>query len=143
MPFLITTDGVYTLLYYAVDRAGNTQQLQAPYDFQIDQTPPMINLTVIPQNLLRTRWLFTATVSDETSGVNKVDFYVDEMYLGTVAAPGPYDWVYEGEGNVVYAIVFDDAGNQRTSPYVNHRDIRFQHRNRLSYLPFVSSFIVN
>jgi hypothetical protein len=44
---------------------------------------------------------------------------------------------------VVYAIVFDDAGNQQTSPNVNHRDIRFQHRNRLSYLPSVSSFIVN
>jgi hypothetical protein len=143
MPFLITTDGVHTMLYYAVDRAGNTQQLQTPYDFQIDQTPPMINLSVIPQNLLRTRWLFTATVSDETSGANKVDFYIDEMYLGTVLAPGPYDWVYEGEGNVVYAIVFDDAGNQQTSPYVNHRIISFQQRNQLRYLPSVSSFIVN
>jgi hypothetical protein len=126
-----------------VDRAGNTQQLQTPYDFQIDQTPPMINLTVIPQNLLRTRWLFTATVSDETSGVNKVDFYIDEMYLGTVAAPGPYDWVYEGEGNVVYAIVFDDAGNQQTSPHVNQWVLRFSPRSRVGYLPSVSSFILH
>ncbi len=122
-PILITSDDSHNLSYYSVDTAGNTQQIQDQFVFKIDQTTPTINLTLTAQNLLKTKWLLTATVSDETSGIHKVDFYIDDLIQGTVIAPGPYDWYYEGCGTAAYAVVFDNAGNIKTSPHVNSLDI--------------------
>jgi len=57
--------------------------------------------------------LLTATVSDETSGVAKVEFYLDGEYLGNVTEP-PYEWECTKQG-IARAIVYDNAGNEAIS----------------------------
>ena len=132
-PLVITIDGFHTLRYYSVDIAGNTQQIQAPFSFKIDQTAPLVNLTVTAQNLLHTQWLMIVNISDGVSGVQKVEFYVDDTFLGTRNAPGPYDWYYEGSGHTAYAIGFDNAGNTQTSAHVTS----FVIYSQLQFLRFI------
>jgi len=108
-PFTVTTDEYHTVKYYSVDMAGNIESTK-PVSFKIDQTNPMINLTVETD---LTKWLLTAEVFDKTSDVAKVEFYVNSVLAGTVTT-APYKW--EGsEKGTAYAIVFDNAGNDARS----------------------------
>jgi len=109
-PFTVTADGLHTVEYYSVDFAGNIENTTEA-DFKIDQTAPTINLTVEKTGLIK--WLLTATVSDETSGVAKVEFYLDGELLGTVTEP-PYEWECSERGTA-HAIVYDNAGNDAIS----------------------------
>jgi len=112
----VSADGSHTISYYSVDIAGNTEPVKGPFSFKIDRTTPDITLTATRTGLKK--WQLLANVSDATSGVNKVDFYVDSVLQGTVYAPGPYLWNYTGTGKTAYAIGFDNAGNSKTSPSV-------------------------
>ncbi|HWR63431.1 MAG TPA: aryl-sulfate sulfotransferase [Candidatus Thermoplasmatota archaeon] len=129
IPFSCSIDGVHNLDYYSIDLAGNVETVNGPFTVKIDKTPPTISLIITAQNLLMTKWLLQANVSDATSGVYKVEFYIDNLLQGTVATPGPYEWNYEGFGNVAYAIVFDTAGNSNISPTVNCQDLQPQSPN--------------
>lgn len=111
VPFTVTEDDDgYTLEFYSVDYAGNKEETKS-IDFKIDQTAPTINLTVEKTGLIK--WLLTATVSDETSGVAKVEFYLDGELLGNVTE-SPYTWEVSEEGTA-YAVVYDNAGNDAIS----------------------------
>jgi len=57
--------------------------------------------------------LLTATVSDETSGVARVEFYLDGELLGEVTE-APYEWECS-ESGTAQAIVYDNAGNEAMS----------------------------
>jgi len=103
--FQVATDAVHSLLYYSVDKVGNTETVKGAI-FKIDQTPPTINLTVNRTGL--SRWLLTANVSDSMSGVAKVEFYLNGVLLGNVTA-SPYTFVCTKEGTA-QAIVYDNAG---------------------------------
>jgi len=105
-PFTITDDE-YTLEFYSVDYAGNEETVKS-VNFKIDQTAPTIDLTVEKTGLVK--WLLTATVSDETSGVAKVEFYLDDELLGEVTE-SPYEWEVSEKGTA-YAVVYDNAGNE-------------------------------
>jgi len=109
--FVVTEDGQHTITYHSVDKVGNREDDKGPFDFKIDQTAPTIELTVEKTGLLK--WLLTATVSDETSGVAKVEFYLDGVLLGTVTE-SPYEWEVTKQGTA-RAIVFDNAGNEAMS----------------------------
>jgi uncharacterized lipoprotein NlpE involved in copper resistance len=109
--FLVTEDGVHNLRYYSVDYMGNEEDVKGPFDFKIDRTAPEINLTVEKTGLMK--WLLTVNVSDETSGVDKVEFYLDGEYLGEVTEP-PFEWVCSKKGTA-QAIVYDNAGNEAIS----------------------------
>jgi parallel beta-helix repeat protein len=108
--FLVTGDGEHTLYYYSVDKVGNREENNST-PLKIDQTMPTINLTMEKTGLKK--WLLTATVSDETSGVNRVEFYLDGEYLGQ-ATETPYEYECTQRGTA-QAIVFDNAGNSRWS----------------------------
>jgi len=115
-PILVTEDGEHTIEYYSVDKVGNEEEDKGPFGFKIDQTAPeIIHLQWEKTGLLK--WLFTATVDDETSGINKVEFYVDDEYLGNVTEE-PYEWVYYGSAEYVQIIVYDNAGNLALSEKV-------------------------
>ena len=62
-------------------------------------------------------WLLTANVSDETSGVARVEFFIDGESVGNVTTP-PYKWEYSGGGQIAQATVYDNAGNEATSKRV-------------------------
>jgi len=59
-------------------------------------------------------WLLTANVSDETSGVARVEFFIDGESVGNVTTP-PYKWEYSGGGQIAQATVYDNAGNKAIS----------------------------
>jgi parallel beta-helix repeat protein len=108
--FLVIEDADHILYYYSVDKVGNREENKS-VTLKIDRTKPLINLTVNKTGL--TKWLLTATVSDETSGIAKVEFYLDDNYLGE-ATEAPYEWECTQKGTA-QAIVFDNAGNIKIS----------------------------
>jgi len=117
-PFSVKEDGVHVLYYYSVDLLGNEEEVNNA-TLKIDKTVPTITLTVIQENTMKTKWLLNATVDDATSGVAKVEFYVDDIPIGNVTTPGPYIWLYQGHGKKAQAIVYDMAGNSAMSAQVD------------------------
>jgi len=105
--FEVCEDGVHNLSYYSVDYAGNEETVKS-VNFKVDQTAPTIVLTVENTGLMK--WLLTATVSDETSGIARVEFYLNGELLGNVIE-SPYTWEVSEKGTA-YAVVYDNAGNE-------------------------------
>jgi parallel beta-helix repeat protein len=116
-PFSVTEDSAHVLYYYSVDMVGNEEDVNT-VTLKIDKTIPSITLTVTPENLLRTRWLLNATVSDTPSGVTEVEFYVDDVLVGNVTS-APWEFHYQGNGKQAQAIVYDAAGNSAISERVD------------------------
>jgi virginiamycin B lyase len=122
MPQTELTDGSYTLTGTAVDNAGNTSSVNTTVN--IDQTPPNVNNVALADNPLAMDKITTlsAKISDNLSGVNKVEYFVGSdpgqgngtpmVYasasgtamaaLGPLAMPGTY---------TVYVRSQDVAGN--------------------------------
>jgi hypothetical protein len=84
----------------------------------MDQTPPTVDLTyeIIEGNPIQ-GWLmrFTATATDATSGMDRVEFYLNDEWQDTIIGAGPtYEWNFRYHGDlnlVITAIGFDIAGN--------------------------------
>ncbi len=80
-----------------IDREGNPG-LPFLLIFDIDRTKPVISLyyEVTGGNPIKGwNFLFTATAIDDTSGMNKVEFYANDKLQETVNGSGPtYQWVY-------------------------------------------------
>jgi hypothetical protein len=68
--------------------------------------------------------LLNATVADATSGVARVEFYVDDIFVGNATAY-PYTYTYEGKGTAAQAIVYDKAGNSAISNLVQTTELKF------------------
>jgi parallel beta-helix repeat protein len=111
-PFVVTEDGVHTLVYYSVDKLGNTEANNSA-TFKIDKTAPVIVLMVEKTGL---KWLLTAAVTDDTSGIARVEFYLNGEYLGE-DTEAPYTWEVTKKGTA-QAIVYDNAGNSAISDEV-------------------------
>jgi len=110
-PFIISTDGQHTVSYYSVDKAGNTETTKT-VSSKIDKTTPTITLTKEQIDLFNVK--FTAQVSDETSGIDRVEFSLDGVvqYNDTQS---PYEWTWTGiENCLVTATAFDMAGNSQS-----------------------------
>jgi hypothetical protein len=85
----------------------------APKAFKIDQTPPDIELT--KRNGLNDQVIFTANCEDDTSEVERVEFYLDDVLQETIFE-APYKWTWTGtEEHSVYAIGYNYAGLSQES----------------------------
>ena len=103
------SEGSHTVTYYAIDNLGNAEGPHTTATIKIDKTKPTITLTVTDQGGKK-KWLLEATVSDVTSGVAKVEFYIAGVLKATVTAT-PWQYTYTGTDGPAKAIVFDAAGN--------------------------------
>jgi len=112
-PVVVDEDGNTEFWYYSDDNNGNVETTKGPFEFDRDATPPTIELAA--EGSGRT-WTLTATVDDETSGVAKVEFYVNDEFVGEVTS-SPYVWEYTGasSGDIAQAIAYDNAGNSAVS----------------------------
>jgi len=119
-------DSSYNLSYYSINEYGEMEQPKGPFPFKIDKIPPIITLTAAVEDPVNPVWALNASVADAMSGVAKVDFYVNDIFIGNVSSPGPYVWQYEGNGTTAQAIVYDNAGNSIASPYVRCLDLLVQ-----------------
>ncbi len=92
--FDVCTDGVHKLCWFYVDNNGNQSDVEC-IDFKIDQTPPEIYLWWEAYKEGGIWWiLFTAIVEDACSGMNRVEFHLNDILQETIVGPGPtYEWV--------------------------------------------------
>jgi hypothetical protein len=88
--FPITTDGKDVLVeYWAVDMVGNAEARNEFY-IDMDQTPPVIDLTYEWEGS-SPPWMFhfIANATDATSGMERVEFYLNEGLEKIITGPGP------------------------------------------------------
>jgi len=102
--FTLPEDGDDILVeYWAIDNAGNVE-LKHSFIIDIDQIKPEIDIRW-EANLEDGQWyiLFIANCSDAPSGINRVEFYVNEELWEIVTGPGPiFEWIEESD--IVYQI---------------------------------------
>lgn len=115
-PFTVYDQGRISFMWYWVDYHGNVETPHGPYIISIDYTPPVIQLTVEKIGFMK--WKFTAIAGDNISGVEKVEFYLDNQFLGN-ATSLPYEWLWTGIGShTVTAIAYDFGGLSSSSSKV-------------------------
>jgi hypothetical protein len=111
--FTLSTDGYYTVEYWAVDNVDNEETNHHTFTVKIDRTPPTIDLIWERVGLISRDILFTAVCSDSISGIDYVEFYKNGLYKSTASAY-PYEWtmIWVGNSNnyTVTAIAFNNAG---------------------------------
>jgi hypothetical protein len=121
----VSTDGNHTFSYYAIDNVGNEETANA-VTFKIDKTKPVIvfSYEVTGGNQVQ-GWdvTFTADATDATSGMDRVEFYLNDVLQATVSGPGPiYEWVLEnyhgGLQITIKATAFDKAGNYESESVI-------------------------
>jgi hypothetical protein len=117
--FLFTNadDGGILISYTATDNAGNQAPIKS-FTIKLDGTDPIIDCTfeAVGGNPLQ-GWdlLFTAIASDSESGMDRVEFYLNEGLQDTVYGSGPeYQWGFKYYGDLVVEVrvcAYDSAGN--------------------------------
>jgi hypothetical protein len=121
-PFGISEDGNHTISYYSVDVVGNAE-IPKTAGCKIDQTKPSITLTKEQIDLIDVT--FTAQVSDEPSGIDRVEFFLDGQPQFT-DTQSPYQWTWTGFGNsTVLATVYDLAGNSQSQSMSTPENLSF------------------
>jgi hypothetical protein len=103
--------------YWAVDNVGN-EESHHTFTVDMDQTDPTVDLTyeVVSGNPIQ-GWLmrFTATCTDLTSGMDRVEFFMNAGHQSTVSGSGPtYQWEFNWFADTsidIRADAYDIAGN--------------------------------
>ncbi|HWR27352.1 MAG TPA: Ig-like domain-containing protein [Candidatus Thermoplasmatota archaeon] len=126
-PVVVSVDGQHQVSYYSIDMVGNTEPTQGPFSFKMDKTSPQFTgYTFTPLNLLKNKWLCVADVTDATSGVVRVEFYVDDALVGSVTT-APYEFEFDGNPtNNSKALAYDAAGNSALSPIAQYIEYDYQ-----------------
>lgn len=80
----LTIEGTYTIIYYAVDNAGNIEDTKT-ITIKVDNVPPSLNLSVTPDNLWPPNGrmvdiTISGGVSDSLTGVSSLAFTVIDEY---------------------------------------------------------------
>ena len=96
--FVISEDGDDILIeYYSVDNADNQESIKQ-ISIDMDQTNPLVDLwfvwEIIDEENDTYLFEFTATANDKTSGMNRTEFYLNDILQKTVYGLGP-DYVWE------------------------------------------------
>ena len=115
-PFILTEDSLYHIIYFSIDNAGN-MEFPKLATVKVDQTPPFVSLTyeLVGGNPLQ-GWelVFTAVAVDQTSGMERVEFDINDVLQDTIIGPGPiYQWIlkYWSSGvHVIKAEAFEQSG---------------------------------
>ena len=84
--------------FYAVDFAGNQEEIKSVSGIKIDQLPPEINFTYeVTGGSDLTGWdfHFVADTRDDCSGMDRVEFLLNDELQDTVYGDGPqYEWEF-------------------------------------------------
>ena len=106
------------------------QQLK---DFKVDINPPVFNTPALTVTLTTNLVTVTANVVDLCSGIEKVQFYRNGLlFLAPVNTP-PWSITYPATGpptETMFAIAYDLAGNQATSPIINLDNLQLQQNSQ-------------
>lgn len=113
--FEVTLEGAYHIYWYWIDKDGRHHE-GTPIEIRIDLTLPTITLEKSWKRTDLTEITFEAVVSDAISGVERVEFYLDDELQVTLTSP-PYKWVYHkvvGESPIIVGTVYDFAGHSQS-----------------------------
>ena len=98
-PFIISEDGEHTIEFYSIDYVGNIEDSKS-FTIDMDQTKPLLDSDGVHWEAYQTEpfgyWYvrFWTNAADKTSGMNRVEFYLNEILQITIIGPGPiYEWV--------------------------------------------------
>ena len=119
--FLILPDDNDMLIrYYAIDNAGNEEEINS-FIISKDETPPDVDYIDIKLCLEDKIWYldYRAHAEDDTSGMDRVEFFIDDEHQETIEGSGPdYDFlvkytdVEELIGSTFWFYHYDRAGNE-------------------------------
>ncbi len=126
-PFTVSRDGEHTILYRSVDAVGNVEASES-FDVRLDTSQPDISLVTpetglylfgrkildLPgQTIIIGSITIEAEAADTASGMQQVEFYVDDDLQETVSDV-PFEWQWDefavGTSTLKVAAV-DSAGN--------------------------------
>ena len=133
VPFTIENSGEYTIEYYSIDNAGNTENLHRAA-FRINREKPTITIdtpqkgylyiagreiTALPLGitLILGNIYIEITATDETSNISRVEFYIDDE-LKYTATEQPYGWLWDETiyfAHVLKATAYNGSGNSETT----------------------------
>jgi hypothetical protein len=138
--------------YWAVDSVGNVESSHTFY-IDMDQTPPTLDVgyEVVGGNPIQGWELeFLVLASDATSGMDRVEFYLNGVMQENETGSGPtYSWRFRYHGGmniVIKVIAYDKAGNNASKIIGNIKPISYNYCNQNSFLTFqfhLMTFIKN
>ena len=114
-PVVILTEDSSEVTFFSIDYAGNVENWKS-ITVTIDYTPPTIEITweVFGNFICGWQVIFTATCSDATSGMDYVEFYLNEGLMFTAPA-APFEWIIEWSSALksftLKVVAHDIAGN--------------------------------
>ncbi len=114
-PFVISEDGNDILIeFYSIDTIGNIEEIKSK-SIDIDKTPPNVTFEWDIGGDNGQKIIIFTFNSNETSGVDRVEMYINDGLWATVEGSGP-EYVFEMEWpnafkNVIITfIIYDRAG---------------------------------
>jgi hypothetical protein len=117
-PFVIGEEGFTIVFYYWIDYEG-VQYPIAFFNLSIDQTPPEAKEICWESYKEDEIWYldFIASATDETSGMDRVECFIEDEYYETIIGDGPeyiFKIKYTDEllGKTLYFYHYDRAGNE-------------------------------
>lgn len=152
--FILSDDGEDILIeYYSVDVDGNAEDIKSA-TIDIDQTPPWIRVEWDVTKVGWRKWMvsFTLSVTDNTSGIDRIDIFLNDVLQETITGPGPvYGWsmIISGELHITFKFVaWDMACNQANvsiddseiNSHSHSKSIFTQQSNHLRFLQFFDRF---
>ena len=108
--FEINENGIHTVDYYSVDNAGNVEDVKFA-EIKLDWNSPDVYVDI--NRLGIKKWKFITFCSEETSGMDRVEFYCDDK-LEFIDYEKSYEWIWNGsklENHKFNVIAYDKAGN--------------------------------
>lgn len=93
-PFTVSTDGMHTVDYWTIDKAGNISTTST-VSFKIDRTAPVTQVSFSENNLGTDGWYrgtvqVSMSATDSQSGVQVTQYKIDNGTLKTYTAPFNY-----------------------------------------------------
>ena len=134
-PFVISEEGEDILIeYYSVDYLGSVEDVKSE-TIDIDQTPPWIRVEWDVEKVGWQEWMvsFTLYVTDNTSGVDRIDIYLNDVLQEVITGPGPvYGWSFKFSGglHIKFKFVAWDIACNQANVSVDGSDINSHPRSQ-------------
>ena len=143
-PFIVFEEGENILIeYYSIDNAGNVETVKSS-TLDIDKTPLKGTIEWKIRKIGCCKWeiTFYINITEEISGMERIEFYLNGVLQVTVTGPGPiYGWSFTLipiPNLEIKIIVWDIACNNATF-IINGSD--FHSHSRINFINYYSSYI--
>jgi len=117
-PFIISEEGEDILIeYYSLDNMGNFEDIKSA-TLDIDKTAPEMDVKWDVEKIGWSKWriTFTINIANETSGIDRIEIFLNDALQDTITGPGPtYSWSFVISGDLYITLKFiawDQACNQ-------------------------------